>query len=67
MDIYLTAGLLQLYSKGVEDMYLTYNPTITFFKKCFILKRVSKSENLKVQFRAQNAIYEIKCFKKPIF
>ena len=32
MDVhYFTPGLLQLYSKGVEDMFLTGDPTITFF------------------------------------
>ena len=36
MDVhYFTPGLLQLYSKGVEDMFLTGDPTITFFKKSF--------------------------------
>jgi len=35
MDLYLIPGLLQLYAKGVEDVMLTSNPTITFFKTCY--------------------------------
>ena len=28
-------GLIQLYSKGPQDIWLTGNPTITFFKKVY--------------------------------
>ena len=35
MNNYLPASLIQLYAKDVEDIYLTCNPTITFFKKCY--------------------------------
>ena len=35
MNNYFPACLIQLYAKDVEDIYLTCNPTITFFKKCY--------------------------------
>ncbi|AYV77159.1 MAG: NCLDV major capsid protein [Barrevirus sp.] len=31
----MTAGVLQLFAKGVQDIYLTGNPTITFFKTVY--------------------------------
>ncbi len=53
-------GLLQLYSKGPQDVFLTGNPTITFFKKVY-----RKHTNLAVEEMEQVFVGE-KIFGKRI-
>ena len=48
-------GLLQLYTKGPQDKFLTGNPTITFFKKVY-----RKHTNLAVEEMDQVFIGEKK-------
>jgi len=49
----MTAGLLILISKGEEDEYFTYNPSITFFKFVYKQHTNFSMESIKQQFNIQ--------------
>ena len=55
MSNYLTPGLLQLYSKGIEDLNITDEPSITFFKYAYkniglFYKDDTIVENIKIKW-----------------